>query len=373
MHKTAGVREIPFLDLRELNARHRSELEAAFAETLDSGQYILGSQVTSFEREFAAYCEASHCVGTSTGLDALELILRGYDIGYGDEVIVPANTFIATWLAVSHAGGKPVPVEPCELTLNLDPKRVEEAITPRTKAIIAVHLYGCPAAMDELHKIASRYRLRLIEDAAQAHGARYRGKRVGSLGDACAFSFYPGKNLGALGDGGAITTNDGELADRIRLLINYGSPSKYRHDIQGFNRRLDELQAAFLRKKLVHLDAENESRRRASETYLRTLSDVPVVLPEALRYTEPVWHLFVIRHPRRGELQSFLKERGIHALIHYPTPPAHQRAYAEEFGTSFRQPVSDAVHASVLSLPMSPTVSDSDCERIADAVRVFAR
>jgi len=256
---------VPFLDLKLPHLELQQELESAFRRVLESGNYILGREVEEFEKEFAAYCGVRHCVGVGNGLDALHLILRAYGIGAGDEVIVPSNTFIATWLAVSYAGARPVPVEPIEATYNIDPQRIRDAITPRTKAIIAVHLYGQPADMGAINDIALHHGLKVIEDAAQAHGARYKGIRAGNLGDAAGFSFYPGKNLGAFGDGGAITTNDDSLASQVRILRNYGSQVKYHNEVKGFNSRLDELQAALLRVKLKHLDAWNSSRSRLAK------------------------------------------------------------------------------------------------------------
>src|SRR5687767_5415083 len=277
-----------------------------------SGHYILGPEVAAFESEFAAYCDAAHCIGVANGLDALHLILRAMDIGTGDEVIVPTNTYIATWLAVSNAGAIPVPVEPDERTFNLDPAQIEKAITPRTRAIIPVHLYGQPADIDPINDLAGKYGLAVIEDAAQAHGARYKGKRVGGLGDAAGFSFYPGKNLGALGDGGAIVTNNKDLANRIRTLRNYGSQEKYFNEEKGWHSRLDEMQAAMLRVKLRRLDEWNERRNRVASLYRQTLEGVPdLVLPFVPRYADPVWHLFVVGHPERELLQTFLDEAGI--------------------------------------------------------------
>lgn len=343
-------------------------LDAAFRRVMASGRYILGEELRAFESEFAAYCGVKHCIGTGNGLDALHLILRAMDIGPGDEVIVPANTFIATWLAVSYAGAVPVPVEPLESTYNLDPSRLEEAITPRTRAVIAVHLYGQPADMDSIREIARAHNLKVIEDAAQAHGARYKGRRTGGLGDAAGFSFYPGKNLGAFGDGGAVTTDDDTLADRVRLLRNYGSPVKYAHDIKGFNSRLDELQAAFLRVKLTRLDAWNDRRRRLATQYLDGLSTIPgVVLPHVPAWAEPVWHLFVIRTPHRDLLQRRLAERGIETLIHYPVPPHKQGAYKEMAGRSY--PVTERLHGEVLSLPMGPAMTDDDVSCVISALR----
>jgi dTDP-4-amino-4,6-dideoxygalactose transaminase len=359
--------KIPFLDLARVNAPHEEALRAAMDRVLRSGWYVLGGECEAFEREFAHYCGVEHCIGVANGLDALHLILRGYGIGAGDEVIVPSNTFIATWLAVSHAGATPVPAEPDPRTHNLSAEAVEAAITPRTRAIIAVHLYGQPADMQPLADLARRHGLKLIEDAAQAHGARYRGRRAGALGDAAGFSFYPGKNLGALGDGGAITTDDAELAGRLRKLRNYGCTVKYRHELVGFNSRLDELQAAVLRAKLPHLDAENEARRGLAATYFALLRDAPLVLPAVIDGVEPVWHLFVVRSADRDRLQAGLAAQGIGSLIHYPAAPHRQGAYAGQRWPAL--PVAECLQAEVLSLPMAPYLRAADAAVVAEALR----
>ena len=286
---------IPFLNLKAAHNELNKEMSDAFERVLSSGWYIQGTEVRTFESEFSSYCQTEHCVGVGNGLDALHLILRAFDIGEGDEVIVPANTYIATWLAVSFAGAKPIPVEPDQRTYNINPKLIESSITSRTKAIIVVHLYGLPADMDEINAIARKHDLKVIEDAAQAHGASYKGRRVGSLGDAAGFSFYPGKNLGAIGDGGAVTTNCSTLADRVRALGNYGSRVKYHNEIKGYNSRLDELQAAFLRAKLAVLDEWNQRRRRIADRYLEQLNIEGITLPFVPKWAEPVWHLFVVR------------------------------------------------------------------------------
>ena len=306
--------------------------------------YLLGVEMKAFESEFAKYCEAKHCVAVGNGLDALHLILRAYDIGAGDEVIVPTNTFIATWLAVSYAGATPVPVEPDPRTFNIDPNRIEAAITPKTKAIMPVHLYGQPADTDPIMDIARRHGLKVIEDNAQAQGARYKGRRTGSLGDAAGNSFYPGKNLGAFSDAGAVTTNDAQLADRVRTLRNYGSKEKYYYEIKGFNSRLDELQAAFLQVKLKKLDAWNARRRGIAARYLAELDKVPnLTLPLVPDWAEPVWHLFVVRHPKRDALQQKLAATDIGTLIHYPVPPHLSGAYADGKWTRGAFPVAEAL------------------------------
>lgn len=361
---------IPFLDLRPLYHQLKPELDEAYRRVMESGWYILGPEVEAFEEEFAKYCGVKHCIGVGNGLDALHLILRGYGIGPGDEVIVPSNTYIATWLAVSYAGAIPVPVEPDERTYNIDPARIEEAVTSHTKAIIAVHLYGQPADMDPIRELALRHSLKVIEDAAQAHGAKYKGRRVGSLGDAAGFSFYPGKNLGAFGDGGAVTTNDSELANRIRALRNYGSKEKYYNDFKGFNSRLDEMQAAFLRIKLKKLDEWNNRRRSLAAYYIEKLKDLrDLTLPYVPDWADPVWHLFVVRHQRRDQLQCHLAESGIGTLIHYPIPPHRQPAYAEM--NHMHLPVTERIHQEVLSLPMGPHLESSDLDRVIEAVKIF--
>jgi dTDP-4-amino-4,6-dideoxygalactose transaminase len=305
------------------------------------------------------------------GLEALHLILRAFDIGPGDEVIVPANTYIATWLAVSYAGARPVPVEPLSVTCNLDPDLLESAITPRTKAIMVVHLYGQPADMDQICAIASRHGLKVIEDAAQAHGARYRGRRIGSLGDAAGFSFYPGKNLGALGDGGAITTDDDHLAERLCVLRNYGSKIKYHNEEKGFNSRLDELQAAFLREKLKNLDNENACRSRLAQHYSGLLDGSGLVLPFVPQWAEPAWHLYTVRTPKRDALQRYLTDKGIGSMIHYPIPPHLQAAYAELGFAPGAFPISEAIHDEILSLPMGPHLNEQQVAEVCVALRSF--
>jgi dTDP-4-amino-4,6-dideoxygalactose transaminase len=355
---------IPFLSLTRPHEELREELRAAFDRVMASGWYIHGIECKQFEKEFAAYCEADHCIGVGNGLDALHLILRGYDIGAGDEVIVPSNTYIATWLAASYAGATPVPVEPDPYTYNIDPTRIGSAISPRTKAIVAVHLYGQPADMDAINAIAEMHSLKVIEDAAQAHGARYRGRRVGSLGDAAGFSFYPGKNLGAIGDGGAVTTNDATLAQRIRALGNYGSQVKYHNDVKGVNSRLDELQAAFLRVKLRSLDEWNAGRRAIAAIYLSLLDGSTLVLPYFPDWAEPVWHLFVVRNRQRDELQKRLGDAGIGTMIHYPIPPHLQPAYSELGYEPGDFPIAEAIHREIISLPIGPHLAMEDVKRI---------
>ncbi|OOE00232.1 aminotransferase [Anoxybacillus kestanbolensis] len=362
---------IPFLDLKKINLQYKKEIEAAMARVLESGWYILGKEVEKFEEEFAAYCGTKYAIGVANGLDALTLILKAYGIGEGDEVIVPANTYIATILAVSACGANPVLVEPDINSYNLDPNKIEEKITSKTKAIMVVHLYGQAANMDPINEVAKKYNLKVIEDAAQAHGAKYKGKRVGNLGDAAGFSFYPGKNLGALGDGGAITTNDSELATKLRALRNYGSHIKYENLYKGVNSRLDELQAAILRVKLPHLDEENEQRRKIAEYYLENIKNPKITLPivENGDRESHVWHLFVIRTESREHLQKTLEEYGVQTLIHYPIPPHKQEAYSEWNHLSY--PITEKIHNEVLSLPISPIITIEEVEKIIDVVNQY--
>lgn len=368
---TTLTTRVPFLDLKAPYEELRNELDAAVGRVLASGWYILGEEVRAFEREFAAYTGARHCVGVSNGLDAMHLVLRAWDIGPGDEVIVPSNTYIATWLAVSYAGATPVPVEPGDATLNIDPARITAAITPRTKAILPVHLYGQPADIDAILTIAEKHGLKVLEDAAQAHGSTLRGRKAGSLGHAAAWSFYPGKNLGALGDAGGITTDDEALAQRIRQLANYGSAVKYHNLEKGFNCRLDEMQAAILRAKLPHLDEWNVRRRRIAERYLRELRGV--TLPFVPDWCEPAWHLFVVRTPRRDELQRALAEAGVGTLIHYPIAPFHQPAYAEFRDRAGEWPLASRIADEVLSLPIGPHMTDDEVTTVIAAVNDAAR
>jgi dTDP-4-amino-4,6-dideoxygalactose transaminase len=364
--------KVPFLDLQAAYLELQAELDAACRRVISSGWYILGQEVEAFENEFAAYCDVRHCIGVSNGLDALELILRGYGIGAGDEVIVPANTFIATWLAVSRAGAIPVPVEPIESTHTIEAECIEKAISSRTRAVMPVHLYGQPADMQPICDVAHRHGLKVIEDAAQAHGARYRGQRAGGLGDAAGFSFYPGKNLGALGDGGAVVTNDDGLAAQIRLLRNYGSRVKYYNEIKGCNARLDALQAAMLRVKLAFLDEWNLRRRHAAERYLSALSRIPhLVLPQVPDDVEPAWHLFVVRHPRRDELQNHLSRAGIETLIHYPVPPHLSPAYADFSYARGDYPRTESIADTLLSLPIGPHLGADLQNRVISALAEF--
>ena len=349
---------IPFLDLQASYQNIKPEIDDAVLRVINSGQYILGEEVVKFEQAYAKYTDSDFCAGVANGLDALHLALKALDIGSGDEVIVPANTYIATWLAVSHVGATPVPVEPDILTYNIDPMLVEKALTKNTKAIMAVHLYGRPMDMDPILELAKRYNLKVVEDAAQAHGAQYKNKRIGSHGDVVAWSFYPGKNLGAYGDGGAITTNNCDIHNQITMLRNYGSKEKYVNDAIGLNSRLDPIQAAILNVKLQYLDSMNARRREIAQQYIVGLDGQACILPRADINHEYAWHLFVIRHTQRDELQSQLKLRGISTLIHYPIPPHLQTAYKNLGIEEGQLPITEMIHKEVISLPMDPFMKD---------------
>jgi dTDP-4-amino-4,6-dideoxygalactose transaminase len=365
---------VKFLDLAAANCELRPELDTAIARVIDSGRYILGGEVEAFEAQYADYCHAAHCVGLGNGLDALHLILRAMEVRSGDEVIVSSNTYIATWLAVSMVGATPVPVEPNPATHNLDPERVEAAITPRTKVILPTHLYGQPADLDPLVELARKHGLRLVEDAAQAHGARYDGRPVGAHGDAIAWSFYPGKNLGALGDGGAVTTDDAVVADRIRVMANYGSRTKYVNEVRGFNSRLDPLQAAILSVKLARLDEWNDRRRRVAARYMDGLAEVAAVrLPAVPQWAEPVWHQFVIQCEERDPLAAHLSARGIETLIHYPIPPHLQAAYADLRMPRGSFPIAERLATEVLSLPIGPHLPPDAVDEVIAGIASFAR
>ena len=363
---------IPFLDLKAAHRELVDEIDAAYRRVMDSGWYLLGAELNAFEEEFAAYCGARHCIGVGNGLDALHLILRALDVGAGDEVIVPSNTYIATWLAVFYCGATPVPVEPDERTYTIAPDRIERAITKKTKVILPVHLYGIAADMDPILDIARKRGLRVVEDAAQAHGATYKDKKAGNLADAAGFSFYPGKNLGAIGDGGAVMTNDPAIADRVRVLRNYGSRVKYHNEVIGFNSRLDEIQAAVLRVKLRKLDEWNARRKRIAAKYIAAMRDLEIGLPSAAPWGEHVWHLFVIRTAERDALQRRLASAGIGTMIHYPVPPHLQPACRSLAFSEGDFPISEAIHREVLSLPIGPHLSDEDADSVIDALRSFA-
>ena len=360
---------VPFFNLRRLNKSIEDRLAHAFFAVMDSGTFIMGQELENFESEFATYCGVKHCVGVGNGLEALSLILSAYGIGPGDEVIVPANTYIATWLAVSQCGATPIPVEPNPDTFNLDPLKVHAAISDKTRAIIPVHLYGQPADMNSLKQLASGHGLLIIEDAAQAHGASYGGCRVGSLGDAAAMSFYPGKNLGALGDGGGVLTNDDNVAEMVRKLRNYGSTSKYFHEIIGGNSRLDEMQAAFLRVKLSLLDEWNAQRSIIAGKYSTMLAGIDIDLPFVANSAEPTWHQYVIKTRERSQLQLHLDQMGISTLIHYPIPPYRQDCYKNINETLF--PITNQLSSEILSLPISPDLSNEEIEYVVSAVRKF--
>ena len=362
---------IPFLNLAAAYDELKAGIDCAVNRVLSSGQYIGGNEVAAFEEEFAAYCGATHAVGVGNGLDALHLALRAIGVGPGDEVIVPANTYIATWLAVTMAGARLVPVEPDDCSFNLDPDRVESAITPRTRCILPVHLYGQCADLGKIYEIAARNKIATLEDAAQAHGATYLGKRVGGHSATVAWSFYPGKNLGAMGDAGAVTTNDAKVAKTIRLLRNYGSEVKYHNELAGFNSRLDPLQAAVLRVKLRYLDDWNERRRCLAAYYDASLADLPLQRPSFSVGNTHVWHLYVIRTPYRDALQRHLRHNGVETLIHYPVPPYAQPAYSGLGLEKSNFPISSSIAESALSLPIGPHLSVADAERVVTAVRAF--
>jgi len=346
--------KIPFAELKAEYFEIKDELDAAYKKVMETGWYILGEEVTSFESEFANYCNVKHCIGTANGLEALFLVLKAWGIGVGDEVIVPSNTYIATWLAVSHTGAVPVPVEPNEQTYNIDHNKITKSITKKTKAILPVHLYGQPASMEEICEIAKIHGLKVLEDAAQAHGALYNGRKTGGLGDAAGFSFYPSKNLGAFGDGGAVTTNDSELAEKIKIMRNYGSSSKNVNEIIGYNSRLDELIASFLRVKLRYLDNWNNKREKIAQWYFKNLpnSFSELKLPIVPKWAKPCWHLFVIRTKNRDQLVKNLEKNGVKTLIHYPIPPHKQKAYNH---LGYKQgifPLAEKLANEVISLPM---------------------
>ncbi len=363
---------IPFLGLKDINAKYRDELLEAAAAVIDTGWYIRGQSVARFEEAFASYCGVKHCTGVGNGLDALTLIFKAYmalgKLAVGDEVIVPANTYIASILAITECGLKAVLAEPVEQSFNLAAEQTKPLITDRTRAILMVHLYGQLADVSGLRALADFHGLLLVEDCAQAHGASLRGRRAGSFGDAAGFSFYPGKNLGALGDAGAVTTDDLQLAERVRALGNYGSAKKYENELKGVNSRLDEIQAAFLAVKLKYLDRETEARRNVARQYLNGIRNPLVSLPAVPSFEQHVFHLFVVRSPERARLQVHLEQQGVETMVHYPVPPYHQKAY---LGTFPEYPLSTVLHQQVLSLPMSPVMCGADIDRVISAVNAF--
>jgi dTDP-4-amino-4,6-dideoxygalactose transaminase len=365
--------KIPFLDYKAVNAPYFDEIQEAMMRVVKSGWYVLGPEVSAFEKELAHYCGAKHCVGVSSGLDALILILEAWielgKIDRGDEVIVPANTYIATILAITKAGLSPVLVEPNLDDYNISCDKIEKAITTRTKLILPVHLYGQCADMDKINAIAKRYKLLVIEDAAQAQGALYKGSRAGSLGDAAAHSFYPGKNLGAIGEAGAVTTSDSELAEMISKLRNYGSEKKYHNEVKGLNNRIDELQASILRVKLRYLDRDNCHRQDVAQTYLQEIHHPMVTLPVIKNEGIPCWHLFVVRVPNRESWMSYLGDKGIETAIHYPIPPHRQPAYSE--WSHLHYPITEKIHEEIFSLPMSPAHSVEEARYVARMINAF--
>lgn len=363
--------KIPFLSLKPVNEQYRAELDAAIQRVLDKGWYLLGQEITDFENAFAEFCGVKNCVGVGNGLDALTLIIKAYGFGPGDEIIVPSNTYIATILAISQNGCTPVLVEPDINTYNINPDLIEAAITPKTRAIMVVHLYGQAVEMEKVWAIAQKYNLKVIEDSAQAHGAMYQGRRTGSLGDASGFSFYPGKNLGCLGDGGAVTTNDDELARRVRALRNYGSEIKYQHLFKGVNSRLDEIQAAMLSVKLKYLDQDNQKRRDVARFYRENIVNSQIVLPQVKNEESHVWHIFAVRCARRDELQKYLSDNGIGTQIHYPIPPHKQQAYSEWNALSL--PIAEQISREELSLPMSPVLTQQEMDYVVGRINQFGK
>ena len=360
---------IKFLDLKKINNRYREEIDSRIKNILDKGWYLQGEENENFTKNFANFCGTKFALGVANGLDALNLIIKAYDFGNGDEIIVPANTYIATILAISENGCIPILVEPDIKTYNINPDSIEEKITSKTKAIMVVHLYGQAVQMEKIWKIAKKYNLKIIEDSAQAHGAIYQENRTGNLGDASGFSFYPGKNLGCMGDGGAVTTNDEELFNKIKAIANYGSDRKYHHIYKGVNSRLDEIQAAVLDIKLKHLDSDNNKRREISKYYRENIKNSKIILPETYDEKSHVWHIFAVRTKNRDEFQKYLTEKGIQTIIHYPTPPHKQGAYKEWNNLSF--PITEEIHNTILSLPISPVMTDSEIEKVVEVVNEY--
>lgn len=360
---------IKFLDLEKINNRFRKEIDERIKNILDKGWYLQGEENDKFSKHFAEYCGVKYVLGVANGLDALRLIIKASGFGEGDEIIVPANTYIATILAISDNGCTPVLVEPNINTYNIDPDKIEAAITPRTKAIMVVHLYGQAVQMQKVWDLAKKYNLKVFEDCAQAHGAIYQNKRVGSLSDAGAFSFYPGKNLGALGDAGAIATNDEDLYLRAKALANYGSDRKYHHIYKGLNSRLDEIQAAVLDVKLPHLDKDNARRREIAAYYRSHITNPKIILPQTYDENAAVWHVFVVRTKERDAFQQYLSDNGVQTIIHYPCPPHKQLAYKEWNNLSY--PISEEIHNTIISLPISPVMTDDEVEKVVEIVNAW--
>lgn len=357
---------LKFLDLYKINERYRKEIDTRIKEVLNSGWYLLGNQDKTFENNFANYCGVKHCIGCANGLEALTLIIRALGFKQGDEIIVPANTYIASILAISENGCTPILVEPDIKTYNINPDLIEEKITEKTKAIMVVHLYGQAVQMQKIWDLAKKYNLKIIEDSAQAHGAIYQGKRTGNLGDVSGFSFYPGKNLGCLGDGGCVTTNDDELALKIRALANYGSHKKYCNLYKGINSRLDEIQAAVLDVKLKYLDEDNEKRRQISKYYRENIKNDKIILPNTYDEKAHVWHVFAVRTKNRDEFQEYLKNNDIQTLIHYPTPPHKQEAYKEWNHLSY--PITEEIHKTIISIPISPVMTEEEVKKVVEVI-----
>ena len=360
---------IKFLDLEKINNRFREEIDSELKEILDSGWYLQGKKNQKFAENFAEFCGVKHCLGVANGLDALNLIIKAYGFSNGDEIIVPANTYIASILAISQNGCTPILVEPDIKTYNINPDLIEEKITERTKAIMVVHLYGQAVQMKKIWELAKKYNLKIIEDSAQAHGSVYDGIKTGALGDASGFSFYPGKNLGCMGDGGCVTTNDDELFEKIKAIANYGSDRKYHHIYKGVNSRLDEIQAAVLNVKLKYLDKDNARRREISKYYRENIKNRIIILPETYDESAHVWHVFAVRTPERDRFQKYLEENNIQTIIHYPTPPHKQGAYQEWNNLSY--PISEEIHRTIISLPISPVMTDDEAQRVTEVINEY--
>lgn len=360
---------IKFLDLYKINERLRKEINGKITQVLDSGWYLLGEETENFEQNFAKYCGVKHCIGVANGLESLNLIIRGYGFAQGDEIIVPANTYIASILAISENGCTPILVEPDINTYNINPDLIEKKITSKTKAIMVVHLYGQAVQMQKIWALAQKYNLKIIEDSAQAHGAKYQNKRVGSLGDASGFSFYPGKNLGCVGDGGCVTTNDDELAQKIKALRNYGSHKKYHNVFIGMNSRLDEIQAGILDIKLKFLDEYNQKRKEIAKYYRKNIKNSSIILPNVYTEDAHVWHLFVVRTKQRDNFQKYLLDNEIQTIIHYPIPPHKQECY--KLWNNLSYPITEEIHKSVLSLPISPVMSDDEVKKVVEVINEY--